>query len=133
MSDEGLRNAWHAHELDIPISTALNFGRDGLVLGAGTAIIAAEGSPRRLKSPRGDEPRVLALLCAAYGKPGPPTVLGNIKRAAKYWNEGDDCLAYVHLAHARLGELPNPYEASRRLWLADGFIKAGGNPRSAQG
>jgi hypothetical protein len=57
-------------------------------------------------------------------------VLGNIERAAKAWGEGDECLAYIHLAHARLPELLNPAEAARRLFVADGFMKAGTSPRA---
>ena len=52
----------------------------------------------------GQEARVVALLSIAYSRAVAPSVLGNIKRAAKAWNEGDDCLAYIHLAHTRLGE-----------------------------
>jgi len=74
---------------------------EGLILGAGTVLLPAEES-RRLKSVDGDELRVLALLSAAYGRAIAPRVLGNIQRAAKAWSEGDDCLAYIHLAHAHV-------------------------------
>jgi hypothetical protein len=39
------------------------------------------------------------------------------------------CLAYIHLAHARLAMLAEPHEASHRLFAADGFMKAGASPR----
>jgi hypothetical protein len=78
---------------------------------------------------RGQETRVLALLSAAYGNAVAPSVLGNIERAAKAWSEGDDCLAYIHLAHARLGELQDARNAAQRLFIVDGFIKAGTSPR----
>ena len=64
-------------------------------------LIAADGA-RRLRSLKGQEARVLALLSAAYGKAVAPAVLGNIERAVKCWREGDECLAYIHLAHERL-------------------------------
>lgn len=82
MRNQRLREASHAREQGVPISTELNFTRDGLVLGAGTVIVSADG-PRLLKSLDGEEARVLALLSAAYGKAVPPSVLGNIRRAWK--------------------------------------------------
>lgn len=122
-------DASRMRELSLPISTVLNFAPDGLVLGAGTVLIRAEG-PRRLQGLAGREAEVLALLSAAYGRAIAPSVLGNIERAAKAWNHGDDCLAYVHLAHARLGELQYADDAAQRLIIVDGFLKAGGSPRT---
>jgi hypothetical protein len=126
---EQLRNAWHARKHFVPISPVLNLTPEGLVLGAGTVMVPANG-PRRLRSMRGQETRVLALLSAAFGKAVGPSVLGNIERAAKAWSEGDDCLAYIHLAHARLPTLQDPYDAARRLFIVDGFMKAGTSPRA---
>jgi len=129
MLDEQLRNAWRWRERAVPISAVPTLTSEGLVLGAGTVLIPAEGS-RRLKSFEGQELNLLALLSAAYGRPIVPSVLGNIERAAKAWSQGDDCLAYIHLAHARLSEPQNSYEAARRLFIADGFMKAGMSPRA---
>jgi hypothetical protein len=97
MLHERLRNAWYARERVVVISPVLTLAPQGLVLGAGTVLVAADGL-RRLQSLEGQEARVLALLSAAYDRAVAPSVLGNIKRAAKAWGEGDDCLAYVHLA-----------------------------------
>jgi hypothetical protein len=124
---EQLRNAWHARKRLVPISPVLNLTSEGLLLGAGTVVVPANG-PRRLQGLRGQEARVLALLSAAYGKAVAPSVVGNITRAAKAWSEGDDCLAYIHLAHARLPTLQDPYDAARRLFIVDGFLKAGTSP-----
>jgi hypothetical protein len=107
----------------------MHFASEGLILGAGTVVVAAEGS-RRLRPLQGQEARVLTLLSAAYGKAVAPSVLANIERAAKAWREGDDCLAYIHLAHARLPTLREPYDAARRLFIVDGFMKAGTSPRA---
>src|SRR5580704_13236877 len=126
---EQLRNAWHARKRVVPISPVLNLTPEGLVLGAGTVMVPAVG-PRRLRSMRGQETRVLALLSAAYGKAVAPSVLGNIERAAKAWSEGDDCLAYIHLAHARLPTLQDPYDAARRLFIVEGFLEASTSPRA---
>jgi hypothetical protein len=73
---------------------------------------------------------VLALLSAAFGETIAPSVLGNIERAAKAWSDGDDCLAYIHLAHARLPTLHDPYDAAQRLFIVDAFMKAGTSPRA---
>jgi hypothetical protein len=113
----------------VPISTVLHLTSEGLVLGAGTLLVAADVA-RGLSSLRGQEARVLALLSAAYNRAVPPSVLGNIERAAKSWREGDDSLAYIHLAHAGLPELQEPRNAARRLFLADELMKAGGKPRT---
>jgi hypothetical protein len=93
MLHERLRNAWRARERAIAISPVLTLAPQGLVLGAGTILVQAD-SLRRMQSLDGQEARVLALLSAAYGRAVAPSVLGNIRRAAKAWTEGDDCLAY---------------------------------------
>ncbi len=129
MLHEQLSKAWQARKRVVPISPTLNLTPDGLVLGAGTVMVLADG-PRRLRSTQAQETRVLALLSAAFGKAIAPSVLGNIERAAKAWSEGDDCLAYIHLAHAGLRELQDPYEAARRLFIVEGFMKAGTSPRA---
>lgn len=129
MLDDQLRNGWRFRQRAFPISPQPCFTAAGLTLGAGTVLVAAEAE-RRLKNLRGEEARVLALLSAAYGKAIAPSVLGNMERAAKAWREGDDGLAYIHLAHARLPEPDNAAEAARRLFIADGFMKAGARPRT---
>ena len=129
MHDEQLRDEWHAQERAVSISPVMRFTHDGPVLGAGTVLVPQDGA-RRLKDLKGHEAEVLALLSAAYSKAVAPAVLGNIERAAKCWSEGDVCLAYIHLAHARLPELQNPREAARRLLVIDQFIKAGTSPRT---
>ena len=129
MRDTELIAAAHARENPVPISTVMHLASQGPVLGAGTLVLAVDAA-RRLSSLRGQEARVLALLSAAYNRAVPPSVLGNIERAAKSWREGDDSLAYIHLAHAGLPELQDPRAAARRLCLADGLMKAGGKPRA---
>lgn len=129
MPDRQLGDAARVPGSTIPISTVLHLTSEGLVLGAGTLLVAADAA-RRLSSLRGQEARVLALLSAAYNRAVPPSVLGNIERAAKSWRDGDDSLAYIHLAHARLPELQEPHTAAQRLFLADELMKAGGKPRT---
>jgi hypothetical protein len=127
--DTELIAAAHARENPVPISTVMHLASQGPVLGAGTLVLAVDAA-RRLSSLRGQEARVLALLSAAYNRAVPPSVLGNIERAAKSWREGDDSLAYIHLAHAGLPELQDPRTAAQRLFLADELMKAGGKPRA---
>lgn len=127
MLHEHLRDAWSVRKRTFPIIPALHFSPDGLVLGAGTILLPAVGH-RRLAKLQGTEARLLALLSATYGRAIAPSVLGNIERAAKSWRDGDDCLAAIHLAHARLPQPDNPYEAARRLFITDAFITAGTSP-----
>lgn len=115
MLDEQPRDAWHAQERAVSISPVMRFVEDGLVLGAGTVLVARDGA-RRLQSLKGHEVELLALLLAAYGDAIAPAVLGNIGRAAKCWSEGAVCLAYIHLSHARLPVLQDPREAAHRLF-----------------
>jgi hypothetical protein len=127
--DQQLHKAWRDRERTFPISSHPYFGPDGLALGAGTVLVATEAG-RQLRNLHGQEARVLALLSAAYGRAITPSVLGNIERAAKAWREGDDCLAYIHLAHAGLPKPDDAAEAARRLFIADGFMKVGAQPRT---
>jgi hypothetical protein len=127
--DEKWRNAWHARERAGPLSSVLHLAPDGLVLGAGTVVVAADGA-RRLRGVRGQEARVLALLSAAYRRAVNPAVLGNIERAGKSWREGDDCLAHIHLAHSGLRALSDPREAAFRLFITESMMNVGVSPRS---
>jgi hypothetical protein len=127
--DEKLRNAWHARERAVPLSSAPHLAPNGLVFGVGTVVVAAEGA-RRLRSVRGQEARVLALLSAAYRRPVNPAVLGNIERAGKSWSEGDDLLAHIHLAHGGLRALSDPREAAFRLFITESLMNVGVSPRS---
>ena len=129
LANDELGDAARVPGSTIPISTVLHLTSEGLVLGAGTLLVAAHAA-RRLSSLRGQEARVLALLSAAYNRAVPPSVLGNIERAAKSWRDGAVSLAYIHLAHARLPELQKPHTAAQRLFLADELMKAGGKPRT---
>jgi hypothetical protein len=122
-----LWRAWSLQKRSVPIIPALYFSPDGLALGAGTILLSAVG-PRRLANLQGEEARLLALLSATFGKAVPPSVLGNIERAAKSWSKGDDTAAVIHLAHAALPRADNPEEAARRLFITDAFIKSGTSP-----
>ena len=89
MLHEQPRDGSSARERAAFASPAMIFTPQGLMLGAGTILVPAEGT-RKLKSLKGREQQVLALLSAAYGTAVAPSVLGNIERAAKSWSQGDD-------------------------------------------
>ena len=124
-----LCDKWHVRERAAPIHPAMTFAAEGLVLGAGTILVPAAGI-RRLKKLKGQEQRILALLSAAHGKAVSPSVLGNIERAGKAWSVGDDCLAYIHLAHAGLQPPADLRSAAWRLIIADAAMKAGVSARA---
>jgi hypothetical protein len=99
------------------------------MLGAGTILVPAEGT-RKLKSLKGREQQVLALLSAAYATAVAPSVLDNIERAAKSWSEGDDLTAHLHLAHTGLHQLADFANAAHRLRMAKGALDHGASPRA---
>lgn len=70
---EQLRDEWHARKRTVPIYPVMTFAPDGLVLGAGTILLQAEGH-HRLQDLRGQETRILALLAAAHGRAVAPAV-----------------------------------------------------------
>jgi hypothetical protein len=74
--------------------------------------------------------RLLALLSAFHGRPTAPSVLRNIERAAKAWREGDDCLAYIHLAHAGMSRPQDLQSAAYRLEMAQFAMKYGASSRT---
>ena len=115
------RNGSLACEGIVFASPAMIFTAQGLMLGACTILVAAEGA-RKLQSLKGREQRILALLSAAYGRAVAPSVLGNIERAAKSWRAGDDFTAHLHLAHTGLRALDDFPPAAHRLRMAKGAL-----------
>jgi hypothetical protein len=92
---ETLRRSWNAHVHGVRIEPAMTLTEDGLVLGAGTMLLQRSGPANG-----GGDERVLALLTVAYGRRVSPSVLGNIRRAARCWSARDKCLALIHLARS---------------------------------
>jgi hypothetical protein len=124
-----LRDDWLARLRNGPIDPVPRFAEQGIILGAGTVLLACDGD-RRLQQVKGQEARLLALLSAACGEVLPGSVAGNIERAAKCWSEGDDCLAYIHLAHARLPAPRDVYASACRLLAAEKAMTQGVAPQS---
>ena len=80
MRYEQPRDGSLAREYAAFASSAMIFTPQGLMLGAGTILVPAEGI-RKLKSLKGREQQVLALLSAAYNRAVAPSALSNIERA----------------------------------------------------
>ena len=123
---ERLRKEWGAREHMVPIDPCPRFTPEGLVMGAGTVMAAADAKGG-LRSLDGQEARVLALLSVAYGRAVEPSALNAIDRAGKRWKDGEDCLALIHLALAGLHRLDDR-DAARRLFMADRLMETGIEP-----
>lgn len=124
MRHESLSQEWYARERASPIGSAMRFAPEGLVLGAGTLLLQTDAA-RRLQSVRGQEARLLALLSAFCGKPVAPSAVRSIERAARAWRQGDDCLAYISLAHAALPTPQDLRSGAYRLEMAECAMRCG--------
>ncbi len=130
ISAGALRKAWGEHARFSPVEPVMALIERGLVLGAATVLAKRySGGGRAGLALDGAEERLLALLAVAYGRAVPPSVLGNIRRAARDWGNGDRCLALIHLAHSGLPQLEEGEAAPFRLFAADRLIDAGVSPR----
>jgi hypothetical protein len=101
----------------------MRFGREGLVLGAGTVLAPAIGDGDLQID--GQEDRLQALLSAAYGRAPPAGAVGHVRRAAKCWNDGDAGRAELHLALTGLSRLEPAGNGPKRLFLADQLLRSG--------
>lgn len=79
--------------------------------------------------PDGEEARLLTLLSVAYGRTIPAMALEAVRRASKHAVAGDKAMSAMHIALAGLGELPDPQDAARRIFIADGLLEKGFSPR----
>jgi hypothetical protein len=129
LSAENVRAAWKQHRR--PVEPAMTLSAEGLVLGAGTVLAKWQNRDDREQALAidGREERLLALLAIAYGQTVSPSVLGNIRRAARDWNRGETCLALIHLARSGLPALPAGEAAPFRLFVADRLLDDGMSPR----
>ncbi len=93
---------------------------EGLLLGAGTLLagLALDG----------EEPRLLALLSAAFACAASPQILDILRKAIGLWTRGDKFLAQLHLTYARLPPLSE--EQAFALCAADELLKEGMTPRA---
>ncbi len=120
-----LQKRWQDEGRYCRLRAGMSLEPEGVVLGAQTVLA------KRLHdgSLEGEDARILTLLSVAYGNPVDPSVVGAIRRASKHARAGDECMASMHLALAPLPGLPDPSDAARRLFIADGLIEDGVSPR----
>ena len=108
----------------------MTFAGGGLVLGDTILAPLQRGQDATRKiAMEGFEDRILALLVAAYGKTLRPGILGNIRRAAQYWWQGENDLAAIEIALSGLPPLPDIEQASARLAIGEQLLAAGVSPR----
>jgi hypothetical protein len=122
-----LQKQWQDRGRFSGLHAGMSLEREGLVLCAKT-LLAKRGSDGALEL-EGSGARTLALLAVAYGRPVDDSVLGAIRRASKHAQAGDESLAAMHIALAGLPKLPDPADAARRLFIADGLLADGVTPR----
>jgi hypothetical protein len=130
MLADALSKRWDARSSGAPLHRQMAFDGDELVLGAGTKLAAAGDESWRAKAdepPTGDA-RIVALLSAAYRRPIELSALAHIRCALVRRQQGEMALALTHLALTGLPGLANPKEDARRLFMADGLMKAGVAP-----
>lgn len=123
---EMLRQNWLKRTRFQPVAPYPRFTEEGLVLGADTRLASAPPDLADFES----QQRILALLSAAYGKAISPDVLVNLRRAARAWTKGDKSLAAILIAHAGLPKLAAGDDGCYRLFMADGLLKGGLDPRT---
>jgi hypothetical protein len=130
MLTDRLQKQWQESGRFRPLKSSMNLEPEGLILGSGTVLAAAENDRfgRRRLRVEGGEARLLTLLSIAYGRPAPESILHHIRKASEHWGRGEDCRAAIHLAFAKLPKLDASREAARRLFLADGLLAGGAEP-----
>lgn len=124
---ERLQKRWSDRERFRAIRPVMSLEKEGLVLGADT-LLARRTHDDALRL-EGNETRIFALLAVAYGRPVDKSVLGAIRSASKHARLGNTPLAAMHIALAKLPRMSDPIDAARRLFIANGLIEAGVEPR----
>jgi hypothetical protein len=112
-----------------PPHPSMTITKAGVVLGAGSflAPMRRDSAGREAFDLSGED-RILALLAAAFGRPGGGGALATLRRASELWARGEKTLAHIHLAQCRLPKLETDEQAFR-LFLADRLMAAGYSPQ----
>jgi hypothetical protein len=124
---ETLRADWSARATNVRVSALPEFSGGALTLGAGTTLADARAD-RRDDAAEGE--RAVALVSVALGRPLDASAAKHVRRAVAKAREGDAPLALTHLAFAGAGRLTEPRDDARRLFIADGLMKAGVAPHT---
>jgi hypothetical protein len=122
---ETLRADWAARGAKARVSALPEFANGALTLGAGTKLAEARADRR---DDAAESQRAVALVSVALGRPLNASAATHVRRALAKAREGDAPLALTHLALAGAGRLTEPREDARRLFIADGLMKAGVAP-----
>jgi hypothetical protein len=122
---ETLRADWAARGTNARVSALPGFANGALILGAGTKLAEARGERR---DDAAESECAVALVSVAIGRPLDASTATHVRRALAKAREGDAPLALTHLALAGVGRLGDPREDARRLFIADGLMKAGVPP-----
>jgi hypothetical protein len=77
--------------------------------------------------------RAVAPVSVAIDRPLDASAATHVRRALATAREGDRALTLTHLALAGVGRLDEPREDARRLFVADGLMKAGVAPSQRAG
>jgi hypothetical protein len=120
---ETLRADWTARATHARVSALPEFADGALTFGAETKLAQPGAIDRAAEADR-----AIALLSVALGRPLGASQSAHARRALAKAREGDALLALTHLALAGVGRLDDPHEDARRLFLADGLMKAGVTP-----
>jgi hypothetical protein len=130
MSLTAARNDWAERSRLRPPAPVLTINDTGLVLGTTVLIpMRRDACVMPTLAIEGAEGRILALLAIACGESIGPGILDNIRRASKYWGQGEDHLAAIELALSGVPPLDDPQDASFRLFLGDKLLVDGLSPR----
>lgn len=124
---EELQKQWQDRGRFRGLHASMSLEKDGLVLGAKTVLAKRNHDGALVLD--GAEAPLLTLLAVAYGQPIDAAVLGKIRRASKHAKAGNECRAAMHIALAGLPILPDPVDAARRLFIAEGLLANGVTPR----
>ena len=124
---EELQKQWQDRGRFRGLHASMSLEKDGLVLGAKTVLAKRNHDGALVLD--GAEAPLLTLLAVAYGQPIDAAVLGKIRGASKHAKAGDECRAAMHIALAGLPILPDPVDAARRLFIAEGLLANGVTPR----
>lgn len=123
---EDLQRRWEDSARSRGLHAAMSLEKHGVMLGAGT-LLARRHSDGRLTL-EGEDSTVLTLLSIACGRPVDPSILEKFRRASECARGGNEAAAAMHIVLA-LPVLRDPDDAARRLFIADGLMKEGVDPR----
>ena len=124
---QDLQKRWQETVRFRGLHAAMTIEKDALVLGART-VLARRNHDGALALD-GEDARLLTLLSVAYGQPVSASVLGTIRKASRHARTGDDAMAAMYIALAKLPTLHDPSDSACRLFIADGLMAEGVSPR----